>query len=181
MAHNADGRVEQSVLKPQAPPSVKSDSMRAQLAHDVARLFEAGSSHRAIAAALGVSIRKVQTVLRTASTPKPFRPTERDADYCSVSVALIGGSTFAIEHQKYAAHAPAPYSLSHFWHRFEGWRVSGPAAGSGQALSAPPAGVEPTGGSAAAPASGWPSRPPMPFLKKGGRLKAGCFLLARRM
>jgi CRISPR-associated endonuclease Cas1 len=100
------------------------DSIAVALTRDVLRLRKAGSTHRAIATELDVSIRKVQSVLRREKAAKPFRANERDADWVAVAAALVAGSTLAAEHLKYAAHAARPFVLSHFWRRFEDWRAA---------------------------------------------------------
>ena len=41
-----------------------------------------------------------------------------------MNAALVGGSTFVVEHQKYAAHAAAPYCLSHFQRRYTDWQAA---------------------------------------------------------
>src|SRR5271166_708977 len=116
-----------------APPHHRSrpDSLAARLTRDVLLLRSAGSSRRAIAAALNLSQRRVQTILdgsalAVPSRRGPFEMRERDADYASVDAALRAGSTMRTEHLNYATRCPAPYSYSHFWRRFADWLDSQP-------------------------------------------------------
>ncbi len=104
----------------------KPNSIAARLTRDVLLLRSAGSSRRAIAAALNLSQRRVQTILDGAapgvrSEPRPFVARERDADYANVEAALRTGSTMRAEHLAYATCCAAPYSYSYFWRRFEDW------------------------------------------------------------
>jgi CRISPR-associated endonuclease Cas1 len=104
----------------------KPNSVAARLTRDVLLLRSAGSSRRAIAAALNLSHRRVQTILTGAalgvqSERKAFTARERDADYVSVQAALRAGSTLRAEYLRYLTRCPAPYSYSYFWRRFEDW------------------------------------------------------------
>ena len=103
----------------------KLNSIAVRLTRDVLLLRSAGSSRRAIAAALNLSQRRVQTILDGAApsfqATQPFVTRERDADYASVEAALRAGSTMRAEHLKYATRCPAPYAYSYFWRRFEDW------------------------------------------------------------
>ena len=79
------------ILPPQ--PRRTPNSIAVRLTRDVLLLRSAGSSRRAIAAALNLSQRRVQTILDGAapavpSRRKPFVTRERDADYASVEAAL---------------------------------------------------------------------------------------------
>ena len=112
-------------------PKPKPNSLAARLTRDVLLLRNAGSSRRAIAAALNLSQRRVQTILNGAAPGvrgerKPFVMRERDADYASVEAALRAASTLRAEHLKYATRCPAPYSYSYFWRRFEDWLEAQP-------------------------------------------------------
>jgi CRISPR-associated endonuclease Cas1 len=115
----------------------KPNSFAARLTRDVLLLRRAGSSRRAIAAALKLSQRRVQTILDGSalaikSECRPFHVRERDADYASVEAALRTGSTMRAEHLRYAARCPAPYSYSYFWRRFEDWLDAQPDSGFGR-------------------------------------------------
>jgi hypothetical protein len=103
----------------------KPNVLAVRLTRDVLLLRSAGSSPRAIAAALNLSHRRVQTILDGAapvpSQLKLFVTRERDADYASIEAALREGSTMRAEHLRYATRCPAPYSYSYFWRRFEDW------------------------------------------------------------
>ncbi len=112
----------------------KLDSTAVRLTRDVLLLRSAGSSRRAIAAALNLSQRRVQTILNGAapgvqSERKAFTARERDADYASVEAALRAGSTLRAEYLKYSTCCPAPYSYTSFWRRFEDWLESQPDPG----------------------------------------------------
>ena len=112
----------------------KRNSIAARLTRDVLLLRSAGLSRRAIAAALNLSHRRVQTILNGAAPavrgdPKPFVVRERDADYANVEAALRAGSTMRAEHLKYATRCPAPYSYTAFWRRFEDWLQAQPDPG----------------------------------------------------
>ncbi len=112
----------------------KPNSIAARLTRDVLLLRSAGSSRRAIAAALNLSQRRVQTILNGAapgvqSERKPFVMRERDADYANVEAALRAGSTMRAEHLAYATRCPAPYSYTSFWCRFEDWLEVQPETG----------------------------------------------------
>ena len=116
----------------------KPNSLAARLTRDVLLLRSAGSSRRAIAAALNLSQRRVQTILDGAalavrSRRRPFVMRERDADYASVEAALRAGSTMRAEHPRYATRCPAPYSYSYFWRRFADWLDAQPDPASGDA------------------------------------------------
>ena len=109
----------------------KPNSLAVRLTRDVLLLRSTGSSRRAIAAALNLSHRRVQTILNGAAPavrgdPRPFVMRERDADYSSVEAALRAGSTMRAEHLAYATRCPAPYSYSYFWRRFEDWLEAQP-------------------------------------------------------
>jgi CRISPR-associated endonuclease Cas1 len=104
----------------------KPNSLAARLTRGVLLLRSAGSSRRAIASALKLSQRRVQTILDGAAQAaqikrRLFVMRERDADYASVDEALRAGSTMRAEHLRYATRCPAPYSYSYFWRRFEDW------------------------------------------------------------
>jgi hypothetical protein len=121
----------------------KPNSSAVRLTRDVLLLRSAGSSRRAIAAALNLSQRRVQTILdgvapAVSNRRKPFVRRERDADYASVDGALRPGSTMRAEHLKYATWCPAPYAYSYFCRRFEDWLEAQPDPRN--ASSAPPAG-----------------------------------------
>ncbi len=112
----------------------KPNSLAVRLTRDVLLLRSAGSSRRAIAAALNLSQRRVQTILNGAapgvqSGRKPFVMRERDADYANVEAALRAGSTMRTEHLAYATRCPAPYSYTSFWRRFEDWLEAQPETG----------------------------------------------------
>ncbi len=118
-----------------APPQrrLKPNSVAVRLTSDVLLLRSAGSSRRAIAAALNLSQRRVQTILDGSalvvpSRRGPFEMRERDADYASLDAALRAGSTMRAEHQNYATRCPAPYSYSYFWRRFADWLDAQPDA-----------------------------------------------------
>ena len=104
------------------PRKLKSQAVK--LTRAVLMLRSDGSSRYAIAIALGLSQRRVQTILDGAASRdelSPFAARERDADYATVAMALRTGSTLRAEHQKYSARHPAPYSYAFFWRRFEDW------------------------------------------------------------
>jgi hypothetical protein len=120
----------------------KPNSLAVRLTRDVLLLRSAGSSRRAIAAALNLSHRRVQTILSGAapgvqSERKAFTARERDADYASLEAALRAGSTLRAEYLRYLTRCPAPYSYTSFWRRFEDWLASQPDTGI--ALASPPA------------------------------------------
>jgi CRISPR-associated endonuclease Cas1 len=141
----------------------KPNSLAARLARDVLLLQRAGSSRRAIAAALNLSQRRVQTILdgaalATNSEGRPFHMRERDADYARVEAALRAGSTMCAEHARYATRCPAPYSYSYFWRRFEDWLDAQSDSGFGQrawgfsrATSGSPGGGTPSAATSALP------------------------------
>jgi CRISPR-associated endonuclease Cas1 len=109
----------------------KPDSVAVGLTRDVLLLRSAGSSRRAIATALDLSQRRVQTILNGAAPGvqierKAFTARERDADYASVEAALRAGSTLRAEYLRYSTCCPAPYSYTSFWRRFEDWLDSQP-------------------------------------------------------
>ena len=117
---------EQSATNSSPQRRHKPNGLAVRLTRDVLLLRSAGSSRRAIAAALNLSQRRVQTILNgaapgVAAERRPFVMRERDADYTSVEAALRGGSTMRAEHLRYATRCPAPYSYSYFWRRFEDW------------------------------------------------------------
>ena len=138
----------------------KPNSLAARLTRDVLLLRRAGSSRRAIATALNLSQRRVQTILDGAalaikSECRPFHVRERDADYASVEAALRAGSTLRSEHLNYSTRCPAPYSYSYFWRRFEDWLDAQPDSGCGQrawGISGANSGL-PRGGMTSAPTS----------------------------
>jgi CRISPR-associated endonuclease Cas1 len=112
----------------------KPNGLAAKLTRDVLLLRRAGSSRRAIAAALGLSQRRVQTILDGAACVAQikrqlFVMRERDADYANVDASLRTGSTMRAEHLKYASRCPAPYSYSYFSRRFEDWLDAQPDPG----------------------------------------------------
>jgi hypothetical protein len=126
MPHIRRDCAQQSAINPPIEHRRKPNSLAVRLTRDVLLLRSAGSSRRAIAAALNLSQRRVQAILNgvapaVPSPRKPFVTRERDADYASVEAALRAGSTMRAEHLKYAARSPAPYSYSYFWRRFEDW------------------------------------------------------------
>jgi CRISPR-associated endonuclease Cas1 len=131
MPHIRQDCVEQSATRFPIEHRRKPNSLAVRLTRDVLLLRSAGSSRRAIAAALNLSQRRIQTILDGA-TPvgrreeRPFGMRERDADYASIKAALRTGSTKRAEHQRYATLCPAPYSYSYFWRRFEDWLDSQP-------------------------------------------------------
>jgi hypothetical protein len=105
-----------------------SDKHAIALTRQALSLAAAGASRRAIAAGLGLSHRRVQTILTGAAfasngVQRTFIPRERDADWPSVAAALEAGSTLKAEHLKYATSAPAPFSLTNFWRRLEAWQA----------------------------------------------------------
>ena len=115
----------------------KPNSLAARLTRDVLLLRRAGSSRRAVATALNLSQRRVQTILDGAalaikSECRPFHVRERDADYASVEAELRAGSTLRSEHLNYSTRCPAPYTYSYFWRRLRiGWTPR-PNSGCGQ-------------------------------------------------
>ena len=133
MPHIRRDCAEQSAIN--SPPQHRRspNSIAARLTRDVLLLRSAGSSRRAIAAALNLSQRRVQTILdgsalAVPSRRRPFEMRERDADYASVEAALRMGSTMRAEHLNYATRCPAPYSYSFFWRRFADWLDAQPDA-----------------------------------------------------
>ena len=104
----------------------KSNSLAARLTRDVLLLRRAGSSRRAIASALNLSQRRVQTILDGAALARIkqqlFVTRERDADNASVDAALQAGSTMRAEHLKYATRCPR---LTHIRISGEGLRMAG--------------------------------------------------------
>ena len=138
----------------------KPNSLAARLTRDVLLLRRAGSSRRAVATALNLSQRRVQTILDGAalaikSECRPFHVRERDADYASVEAALRAGSTLRSEHLNYSTRCPAPYTYSYFWRRFEDWLDAQPNSGCGQrawGISGANSGL-PRGGMTSAPTS----------------------------
>jgi hypothetical protein len=163
MPHIRPDCVEQSATRFPFEHRRKPNSLAVRLTRDVLLLRSAGSSRRAIAAALNLSQRRVQTILDGAapaapSERRPFVMRERNADYVNVEAALRAGSTLRAEHVKYATSCPAPYSFTSFWRRFEDWLESQPDRGSrwdprprsalrGNALFAPMAKLLPSFGS----------------------------------
>jgi hypothetical protein len=126
MPHIRPDCAEQSANNSPVEHPGKPNSIAVRLTRDVLLLRWAGSSRRAIAAALNLSQRRVQAILDGAapavrSDRRPFVMRERDADYGSVGAALKAGSTMRAEHLKYSTLCPAPYSYSYFWRRFEDW------------------------------------------------------------
>jgi hypothetical protein len=143
MPHIRPDCAEQSATSSPVEHRRKRNSLAVRLTRDVLLLRSAGASRRAIAAALNLSPRRVQTILdgvapAVSNRPKPFVMRERDADYASVEAALRAGSTMRAEHLKYATWCPAPYAYSFFWRRFEDWLEAQPDPRN--ASSAPPAG-----------------------------------------
>jgi hypothetical protein len=143
MPHIRRDCAQQSTTKIPIEHRRKPNSIAVRLTRDVLLLRSAGSSRRAIAAALDLSQRRVQTILDGAAPAvsnrrKPFVMRERDADYASVEGALRPGSTMRAEHLKYATWCPAPYAYSYFWRRFEDWLEAQPDPRN--ASSAPPVG-----------------------------------------
>jgi CRISPR-associated endonuclease Cas1 len=131
MPHIRPDCAEQSATRPPHQARRNPNSVAARLTRDVLLLRSAGSSRRAIAAALNLSQRRVQTILEggapALSSPRgPFVTRERDADYAAVEAALRIGSTMRAEHLRYATRCPAPYSYSYFWRRFEDWLSAQP-------------------------------------------------------
>jgi CRISPR-associated endonuclease Cas1 len=112
-----------------APPgsSTRGPSV-ADLTRQILQLRAGGSTHRAIAIALGLSIRRVQNVLTRGRYPStnsgPFQAVDRDADYAAVNSALLAGSNLKAQHRIYASAAPAPFSFSHFWRRLKDYQAS---------------------------------------------------------
>ena len=169
MPHIRPDCAEQSATNSPRQHRLKPNSLAARLTRDVLLLRSAGSSRRAIAAALNLSHRRVQTILSGAapgvqSERKAFTARERDADYANVEAALRAGSTLRAEYLRYATRCPAPYSYSHFWRRFEDWLDAQPDPDFGRrgrgvssvtsallggeiASAAPPAPPETAGGS----------------------------------
>ena len=134
MPHIRPDCVEQSVTGTPVEHRRKHSSLAARLTRDVLLLRSAGSSRRAIAAALNLSHRRVQTILNGAapgvqSERKAFTARERDADYVSVEAALRAGSTLRAEYLRYSICCPSPYSYTSFWRRFEDWLDSQPDPG----------------------------------------------------
>jgi CRISPR-associated endonuclease Cas1 len=134
MPHIRRDCAEQSATKFPIEHCRKPNSLAVRLTRDVLLLRSAGTSRRAIAAALNLSHRRVQAILDGATptlpTPrKSFGTRERDADYARVEAALGRGSTMRAEHQRYATSCPAPYSYSYFWRRFEDWLDAKPDPG----------------------------------------------------
>jgi CRISPR-associated endonuclease Cas1 len=126
MPHIRPDCAEQSTTNAPRQHPRKPNNLAVRLTRDVLLLRSTGSSRRAIAAALSLSQRRVQTILDGAvpafrSKQRSFVMRERDADYVSVGAALKAGSTMRAEHLRYATRCPAPYSYSHFWRRFEDW------------------------------------------------------------
>jgi CRISPR-associated endonuclease Cas1 len=143
MPHIRPDCAEQSATSSPVEHRRKPNTIAVRLTRDVLLLRSAGSSRRAIAAALNLSQRRVQTILDGAAPAvsnrrKPFVMRERDAEYASVEGALRAGSTMRAEHLKYATWCPAPYAYSYFWRRFEDWLKAQPDPRN--ANSAPPAG-----------------------------------------
>ncbi len=135
MPHIRPDCAEQSATNFSLQRRYKPNSLAVRLTRDVLLLRSAGSSRRAIAAALNLSLRRVQTILNGAapgvqSERKAFTARERDADYANVEAALQAGSTLRAEHLKYATRCPAPYSYTSFWRRFEDWLEAQPDPGS---------------------------------------------------
>jgi hypothetical protein len=133
MPHIRPDCAEQSATNFPTEHRRKPNSLAVRLTRDVLLLRSAGSSRRAIAAALNLSQRRVQTILNGVARGvpvkrKPFVMRERDADYASVEAALRAGSTMRAEHLKYGTRCPAPYSYSYFWRRFEDWLDAQPDA-----------------------------------------------------
>jgi CRISPR-associated endonuclease Cas1 len=156
MPHIRPGCAEQSANNSSVEHPHKPNNIAVRLTRDVLLLRSAGSSRRAIAAALNLSQRRVQTILDGAAPAipcqrKPFTARERDADYASVEAALRAGSTMRAEHLKYATWCAAPYSYSYFWHRFEDWLDAQPDPRN--ASSAPPAGNTLSSATSGPPAS----------------------------
>jgi CRISPR-associated endonuclease Cas1 len=134
MPHIRPDCAEQSTINAPHQTRRKTDGLAVRLTRAVLILRSAGSSRRAIAAALNLSQRRVQTILDGAapgvqSERKAFTARERDADYASVEAALRAGSTLRAEHQRYATRCPAPYSYTSFWRRFEDWLDAKPDPG----------------------------------------------------
>ena len=103
MRHIRPDCAEQSANNPPVEHRRKPNSLAVRLTRDVLLLRSAGTSRRAIAAALNLSHRRVQTILNGAAPavrgePRPFVMRERDADYASVEAALQAGSTLRAEH-----------------------------------------------------------------------------------
>ena len=126
MPHIRPDCVEQSTPTFPVEHRRKPNSVAAKLTRDILLLRSAGSSRRAIAAALNLSQRRVQTILDGSALAvptrrRPFEMRERDADYACVNAALRAGSTMRAEHLNYATRCPAPYSYSYFWRRFADW------------------------------------------------------------
>jgi CRISPR-associated endonuclease Cas1 len=142
MPHIRPDCAEQSATNVPDQHRRKRNNIAASLTRDVLLLRSAGSSRRAIAAALNLSHRRVQTILTGAapggqSERKAFTAKERDADYASVEAALRAGSTLRAEYLRYSTCCPAPYSYTSFWRRFEDWLDSQPDPGI--TLGSPPA------------------------------------------
>jgi CRISPR-associated endonuclease Cas1 len=134
MPHIRPNCPEQSATNSPRQHHLKPNSLAARLTRDVLLLRSAGSSRRAISAALNLSHRRVQTILNGAapgvqSECKAFTARERDADYASVEAALRAGSTLRAEYLRYLTRCPAPYSYTSFWRRFEEWLASQPDPG----------------------------------------------------
>jgi hypothetical protein len=170
----------------------KPNSLAARLTRDVLLLRRSGSSRRAIAAALGLSQRRVQTILDgaapgAAGESRPFTLRERDPDFGGVAAALRMGSTMRAEHARYATRCPAPYSYSYFWRRFEDWLDAQPDPGLGRrardlsgAISGPPAdGARAAAGSRALPEAARALRASLAFLEAGAARSAGGALQGR--
>jgi CRISPR-associated endonuclease Cas1 len=142
MPHIRPDCVEQSATRPPRQTRRKPNNLAVRLTRDVLLLRSVGSSRRAIASALNLSQRRVQTILNGAapgvqSERKAFTARERDADYARVEAALREGSTLRAEYLRYSTCCPAPYSYTSFWRRFEDWLASQPDMGI--ALASPPA------------------------------------------
>jgi CRISPR-associated endonuclease Cas1 len=132
MPHIRPDSAEQSAPTVPVEHRRKPNSTAVRLTRDVLLLRSAGSSRRAIAAALNLSQRRIQTILDGSALTVPsrrgsFEMRERDADYANVEAALRTGSTMRAEHLAYATRCAAPYSYSYFWRRFEDWLDSQPA------------------------------------------------------
>jgi CRISPR-associated endonuclease Cas1 len=142
MPHIRPDCVEQSATRPPCQTRRKPNNLAVRLTRDVLLLRSVGSSRRAIASALNLSQRRVQTILNGAapgvqSERKAFTARERDADYARVEAALREGSTLRAEYLRYSTCCPAPYSYTSFWRRFEDWLASQPDMGI--VLASPPA------------------------------------------
>jgi DNA-binding NarL/FixJ family response regulator len=115
MPHIRPDCAEQSAISFPIQTRHKPNSLAARLTRDILLLRSAGSSRRAIAAALNLSQGRVRTILSGVAPAvqterRPFVMRERDADYASVEAALRAASTVGTEHLRYATRCPAPYS-----------------------------------------------------------------------